>query len=107
MHDSTLYPERNVGGGFNVEVKLDDENYQKVCDADVGTAVTIEGFAERDFTGNESGVYIRRGYDQLFTDGITLDEVVVTQVHAKASAAGADGNLYPKKTKITIQGTRT
>lgn len=107
MHDGTLYPERGVGGAYNVDVKIDDENFDKICEAELGSTVMVEATAVKGHTGNTRQIFIKREYVQFFTDGATLDDVKI-KVHAQptATGSGGDGNLYPENVKITIQGIR-
>lgn len=108
MYDGTLYPQRGVGSSFNVDVKLNEKNFQKICDAEIGSTITLDATAVKGHTGNEGEIFVKRTYDQFFTDGITLDEVEVqTQAKPTATSAVGDGNLYPENITVTIKGTRT
>ena len=108
MHDGSLYPERGVGGGFNVDVQLDPKDFEKICNAEIGDEVSVDATAVRGYSGNQGQVFIKREYDQFFTDGITLDEVKVSvHNHPTATGAGGDGNLYTENARITITGIRS
>jgi|GEM_PF-2500678 len=105
MHDATLYPQKNVGGTGNVDLKVDNANFEKVMDCEVGASVQVDATAVKGYTGNQGQVYIQKKYEQFFIEGITLDEVEVIQVNG--APIKGNGDLYPENAEVVIQGTRT
>jgi hypothetical protein len=97
-----LKPQRNMGGAFDVEVLLTEEEIRLLDESDPNQTVTIRGVAERDFTGNNNGVVISQRYDVFEIEGTIFEDVTVTI----GGQPIAQPNQYPKKTPVTIQGRR-
>lgn len=107
MHDATLYDRKKIGGAYNVDMKLDDANHDKVTNSNDGDVVVVSGTAVKGHTGNLGQVFIKPSYEELFVGGIELESVEVTSVNGKeVSPSNFAGDLFPNGTTVTLRGTR-
>lgn len=106
MKTASLYPQTGVGGTGNIDLEVDDLNYNRVIDAEISAAVQVEATAVKGYTGNVGQVFLKKNYKQFFIEGVTLDDVQILQVQGQPGPNPPSGNLYPQGARILLEGTR-
>jgi hypothetical protein len=106
MKEATLYEKSGMAGSYNLDLEIDDPNYDRVMNAETEDSVQVEATVVRGNTGNQGQVFIKKDYEEFFLDGISLIDVEVIQVVGKPGTNPQIGTLHPQGTKIVLQGTR-
>lgn len=97
MAEGTCYPIKNASTTGNIYIKISDEEVKKLYELE-GDDVSIEGVVYGGHERYPTGVRIQKSYEEVFIDGITIEDVI-TNIPAD--------DIYPLGTKITISGKLT